>query len=106
MREDLSGFDPSEYQGNEGAMSAAVSESFGKHASALAALATPVAGAAATASRSTRLTPAVASDATHRPAARRRRERLQTAGWFVLGGVGGLLLASAVHLMQMVLAWR
>lgn len=106
MREDLSGFDPSEYQGNEGAMSAAVSESFGRHASALAALATPVAGAAATASRSARLTPAVASDATHRPAARRRRERLQTAGWFVLGGVGGLLLASAVHLMQMVLAWR
>jgi hypothetical protein len=58
------------------------------------------------ASRSARLAPALASEATHRPAARRRRERLQTAGWFVLGGVGGLLLASAVHLMQMVLAWR
>lgn len=108
MREDLAGFDPAEYTGTDGAMGAAtaVTESFGKHATALAALATPVAGAAATASRSIRSVPTVAIEAIHRPAARRRRERLQTAGWFVIGGIGGLLLASTVHLIEMVLAWH
>ena len=106
MREDLAGFDPSEYEGNEGAVSAAVSESFGKHTKALAALATPVASAAAAAFGSAHQGPSTASEVIHRPAARRRRERLQTAGWFVIGGIGGLLLASAVHLVETVIAWR
>ena len=45
-------------------------------------------------------------DAARRPAARRRRERLETAVWFAVGGAGGLLLALGVRVVEVMLAWR
>lgn len=40
-----------------------------------------------------------------RPQARRRRERMETALWFVVGCAGGLALAVAVRALEMVVAW-
>jgi hypothetical protein len=40
------------------------------------------------------------------PAARSRRERLETAFWFVVGGTGGLVLAVLVRTLEMWLSWR
>lgn len=92
MREDLASLD---------AVDAAPE---GDHAAALASIAVPVAGAGRS--------PGTASDAgpaprpVRRPAARRRRERLATAMWFAIGGAGGLLLACAVRMIEMVVLWR
>jgi hypothetical protein len=36
---------------------------------------------------------------------RTRRERLELAFWFAVGGIGGLLLAAAVRVAEVVLAW-
>ena len=41
-----------------------------------------------------------------RPAARRRRERLETAFWFAVGGAGGLMLAFGVRMVEVMVAWR
>jgi hypothetical protein len=78
-------------------------EALGHHGSALSALATPVAGATGT--HSSRVTAAAADDA-RKPAARRRRERLETAFWFAVGGFGGLALACTVRAIEMVFMWR
>ena len=45
-------------------------------------------------------------DASRRPAARRRRERLETAFWFAVGGAGGLALAFGVRMVEVLVAWR
>ena len=45
-------------------------------------------------------------EAVRRPAARRRRERLETTFWFAVGGAGGLLLAFGVRMVEVMLAWR
>ena len=78
-------------------------EALGHHGSALSALATPVAGATGT--HSPRASAAAADDA-RKPAARRRRERLETAFWFAVGGFGGLALACSVRVLEMVFMWR
>ena len=45
------------------------------------------------------------SDGVRRTGARRRRERMETAFWFAVGGAGGLALAIGVRALEMVVAW-
>lgn len=72
-----------------------------QRAAALASLAVPVGRAAVSAP------PLAGARATHRrPAARRRREYLEMAFWFVVGGLGGLLALMAIRGTEVVLAWR
>jgi hypothetical protein len=79
-------------------------EALGGHGAALAALAVAVGGRArghdADAERPSDHPPV------RKPAARRRREWLATAGWFALGGFGGLLLAAAVRTLEVMFAWH
>lgn len=75
----------------------------GDHAPALSALAVPVAGAGQGAAAAP---DAPAARQVRKPVARRRRERLETATWFAVGGAGGLLLACAVRAIETVVLWR
>jgi hypothetical protein len=82
----------------------------GAHGAALASLAIPVGAAegldaARKARRRVRASASAASALDHVPAARTRRERLELAFWFAVGGIGGLLLAAAVRVAEVVLAW-
>lgn len=74
----------------------------GLHSPALAALATPLPGVAA--SGGLRAAAGLASPV-RRPAARARRERVEMAFWFVVGGAGGLALAVLVRALELVIAW-
>ena len=77
----------------------------GLHRASMAALAVPVGAAAATEGGHGRARGRGAVALGPRPVARRRRERLETAGWFVVGGAGGLALAIGVRALEMVVAW-
>lgn len=90
MRDDLSSLD---------AIDAAP---VGDHSVALSALAVPVLGAGRVGAAADG--PAVRP--VRKPVARRRRERLETATWFAVGGAGGLLLACAVRVIETVVLWR
>jgi hypothetical protein len=82
--------------------------SAGAHGAALASLAIPVGaaeGLARRARRRLRASTTAASALDHVPAARTRRERLELAFWFIVGGIGGLLLAAAVRVAEVVIAW-
>jgi hypothetical protein len=88
----------------------AIDPAAGAHGAALASLAVPVGAAegvdaARRARRRLRASALAASALDHVPAARTRRERLELAFWFAVGGVGGLLLAAAVRVAEVVLAW-
>lgn len=74
----------------------------GLHSRALAALATPLPGVSVHASA--RADAGLASPI-RRPAARARRERVEMAFWFVVGGAGGLVLAVLVRALELVIAW-
>jgi hypothetical protein len=83
----------------------------GAHGDALARLAVPVgaaegAEAVRKARRRLRGSAPAATATDHVPAARTRRERLELAFWFAVGGVGGLMLAAAVRVAEVVLAWN
>lgn len=75
----------------------------GDHSRALSALAVPVMGAGRGGASAGDLPGA---RAIRKPVARRRRERLETAMWFAVGGAGGLLLACAVRVIETVVLWR
>ena len=77
----------------------------GRHGTALSALATPLEGVVPSGSRRGSAEP-VSQPLIRRPTARARRERLETAFWFVVGGAGGLVLACMVRGLEMVFAWR
>lgn len=74
----------------------------GLHSRALAALATPLPGVAAPGAL--RAAAGLAAPI-RRPAARARRERVEMAFWFVVGGAGGLVLAVLVRALELVIAW-
>lgn len=85
-----------------------IDPSAGAHGAALASLAIPVGaaeGLARRARRRLRASTTAASALDHVPAARTRRERLELAFWFIVGGIGGLLLAAAVRVAEVVIAW-
>ncbi len=77
----------------------------GRHGRALSSLATPLEGVVPARDRAVTTEP-VSQPLIRTPAARARRERLETAFWFVVGGAGGLVLACMVRGLEMVLAWR
>ena len=86
----------------------AVDPASGAHADALARLAAPVGAAESAVRRARRAMRPAAAAATaldHVPSARTRRERLELAFWFAVGGLGGLMLAAAVRVAEVVLAW-
>ena len=78
----------------------------GRHSAALGALAVPLPGADGPRARLRAALDALQAPLARMPAARARRERLETAFWFAVGGVGGLVLAILVRGVEMVIAWR
>ena len=78
----------------------------GRHSASLAALAVPLPGVGETGARLRAALEALRSPLSRMPAARSRRERLETAFWFVVGGTGGLVLAVLVRTLEMWLSWR
>ncbi len=74
----------------------------GLHSRALAALAVALPGVSGVKGASHA---GFAAALLRRPAARTRRERLEMGFWFVVGGLGGLVLAVLVRAAEMVLAW-
>jgi hypothetical protein len=87
----------------EGAPEVSADAPVGLHRAAMSAVAVPV-GAAVGA------VPAVrgkgsGADGVRRTGARRRRERMETAFWFAVGGAGGLALAIGVRALEVVVAW-
>jgi hypothetical protein len=74
----------------------------GLHSHALAGLAVPLPGVRAAADGPG---PAGAG-LLRRPVARARRERLEMAFWFAVGGAGGLVLAVLVRAAELAFAWR
>ncbi|MFO0962894.1 MAG: hypothetical protein U0625_08300 [Phycisphaerales bacterium] len=72
-----------------------------RRARALAELAIPVAASSRAGVRR-----AIEQTAPRKPAARRRREYLMMAFWFLVGGLGGLVALLAIRGSEVLLAWR
>lgn len=109
MREDLA---------SEGLIDIAPDAPIGLHRAAMSAVAVPIGAAAAAtgagdagavggfgAALRRLLGPRAQLRGGPRPQARRRRERMETAFWFAVGGAGGLALAIGVRALEMVVAW-